>query len=406
MRIPSVLASLIALATPTLAQSFNYPNFTSTSGLVLNGNALATAGILRVTPAAASQRGAVWYSQPLSVVNGFTLDMTFQFTSQVNSGADGLAILFQNDPRATAALGSATAGSCIGYADNPTQPANVGIVNSLALEIDTYDAGSPFFDGTGADFSWHTNGTAQNDARESYSIGYATPAVDFTNGLAHTVRIEYVPGTLKVIYDGALLFTTPYSFATGGTWIGGGSVGGLNLINGTSLYIGLTGATGGVWENNDVLTWSFASTASAPTSYCTAGTSTNGCTPTLSANANPNLAHSTPCTISATGVEGQKTGVLFYGLDSLIQPWATGSTSFLCVRLPTQRTLSQSSGGTVGTCSGTFTLDWNLFQTTTPGAVGQPWIAGEVACVQAWYRDPPAPKSTNLSNALRLTYLP
>ena len=406
MHVARALAALVLLAAPALAQGFSYPNFASTAGLVLNGNALATGGVLRVTPAAASQRGSAWYSQPLSVAGGFTLDMTFQFTSQASSGADGLAIVFQNDPRGTAALGSATAGSCLGYADNPAQPAGVGIVNSLALEIDTYDAGSPFFDGTGADFSWHTNGTGQNDARESYSIGWATPAVDFTNGLVHSVRIVYVPGSLSVSYDGALLFTTPYSFTSGGTWIGGASVGGLNLIGGSSLYVGVTSATGGAWEHNDVLSWSFASAATPPTTYCTPGTSTSGCAATISANANPNLALSTPCTISVTNVEGQKSGVLFYGLDQLIQPWSTTSSSFLCVKLPTQRSLSQFSGGTIGACNGTFTLDWNAFQTSTPGALGQPWLAGRRAQVQAWYRDPPASKSTNLSNALTLTYMP
>ena len=76
------------------------------------------------------------------------------------------------------------------------------------------------------------------------------------------------------------------------------------------------------------------------------------------------------------------------------------------MKLPTQRSLSQFSGGTIGACNGTFTLDWNAFQTSTPGALGQPWLAGRRAQVQAWYRDPPASKSTNLSNALTLTYMP
>lgn len=402
----STLIALSTLAAPALAQSFNYPNFNSTTGLVMNANAAAVGGILRVTPAAGNQRGSVWYSQPLQVANGFHMEMTFQFTSQSASGADGLAILFQNDPRGTAALGSATAGSCIGYADNPAQPAGVGITNSLALEIDTYDAGTPFFDVTGNDFSWHSNGTLANDARESFSIGWATPPVDFTNGLVHSIAIDYVPGTLSVTYDGNPLFNTAFRFSTGGVWPNGTSSGGLNLINGTSLYVGVTSATGGAWENNDVLSWSFSSGGVAPTTYCTAGTSTAGCTALMSAAANPSASLSTPCIVNVSGVEGQKFGVIFYGLDQLIQPWATTSTSFLCVKLPTQRSLAQFSNGTVGSCDGSFTLDWTNFQATTPGSLGQPWLAGETAHLQAWYRDPPAPKSTNLSNALTLTYLP
>ncbi|MCC7015344.1 MAG: hypothetical protein IT454_22485 [Planctomycetes bacterium] len=395
-----------ALASSARAQSFSYPDFSTSTNLVLNGNATVAGNILRVTPAAASQRGAVWYAQPLSVVGGFQLDLRFQFSGQVFGGADGLAIVFQNDPRTTAALGSATAGSCIGYADNPANPAGVGIQNSLALEIDTYDAGSPFFDVSGADFSWHTNGTLANDARESFSIGWVTPSVDFTDGLVHALSIQYVPGTLSVKYDGNLVLTTNYNFTTGGTWTGGGAVGGLNLINGTSLYVGITGATGGVYENNDVLSWNFSSSSTGPSTYCTAGTSTAGCNASINANANPSLSFANACTISVTNVEGQKNGIVFYALNQLVQPWSPTSTSFLCVKTPTQRTLSQTSGGTAGQCNGTFTLDWNAFQLANPGALGNPWTAGATAHCQAWYRDPPASKTTNLSNAVTLTYQP
>ncbi|MBM3990414.1 MAG: hypothetical protein FJ298_05320 [Planctomycetes bacterium] len=160
----------------------------------------------------------------------------------------------------------------------------------------------------------------------------------------HSVRIVYVPGSLSVSYDGAPLFTTPYSFASGGTWIGGASVGGLNLIGGSSLYVGVTSATGGAWEHNDVLSWSFTAPPPTPTTICTSGTSTHGCLATI--------------------------------------------------------------GGSVSACNGSFTLDWNAFQAATPGALGQPWSTGQRSQVQAWYRDPPASKSTNWSNALTLTCLP
>jgi hypothetical protein len=409
MQIPRRFALPLAAALLALgasAQSFNYPNFSTSTGLVLNGAAIVSGNILRVTPSVGSVRGAVWYSTPLEVVNGFTLDMTFQFSSQVFGGADGLAVVFQNDPRTTAAIGTATAGSAIGYADDPFAPTNVGIVNSLALEVDTYDAGTPYFDVTGADFSWHTNGTGQNDAREAYSIGWVTPTVDFTNGATHTLKIIYVPGTLKLEYDGAQVLSVPYSFTSGGTWTGGGAVGGLNLINGTSLYIGVTGATGGVYENNDVIAWSFSSAPSLPTTYCTAGTSTAGCTPQIGANANPSVSFAHACTVSVAGAEGQRNGIVFYGLTSYIQPWAVGSSSFLCVKTPTQRTISQGSGGTAGACDGAYSLDWNSFQIANPLALGNPWNAGATANCQVWYRDPPAPKTTNLSNAVTLTYVP
>jgi hypothetical protein len=146
---------------------------------------------------------------------------------------------------------------------------------------------------------------------------------------------------------------------------------------------------------------------SAPLVYCTSGTSTSGCTPSIGATAQPSTTFSNACVIGVANVEGQRTGLIFYGIANAgfaPLPWATGSTSFLCVKPPTQRTPPQNSGGTVGACDGSFALDWNAFQGSNPSALGQPWLVGEKAYLQAWYRDPPAPKTTNLSNAVELTY--
>jgi len=148
---------------------------------------------------------------------------------------------------------------------------------------------------------------------------------------------------------------------------------------------------------------------SAPISYCTAGTSTHGCLATISANHNPSVAHANPCNISITNVEGQKFGIVFYGINQTgfsPTPWAVGSSSFLCVKGPTQRTGTGSSGGTINLCDGVLALDWNAYQSAHPTAVGNPWSIGNHVFVQGWYRDPPAPKTTNLSNAVEMTYVP
>jgi hypothetical protein len=100
---------------------------------------------------------------------------------------------------------------------------------------------------------------------------------------------------------------------------------------------------------------------------------------------------------------------VFYGINQTgftPAPWAAGSTSFLCVKGPTQRTGSVNSGGTINLCNGVLTLNWNAYQSGNPTAVGNPWSAGNKVYVQGWYRDPPAPKTTNLSNALEMTYQP
>jgi hypothetical protein len=141
--------------------------------------------------------------------------------------------------------------------------------------------------------------------------------------------------------------------------------------------------------------------------YCTAGTSTNGCVPSIGATGSPSLAASSGFVIAAANIEGQKQGLLFYGLSGQTAlPWAAGSTSFFCVKSPTQRMGAQLSGGTTGACDGNLSQDWLAFVAANPGALGAPYSVGQVVDAQAWYRDPPAVKTTNLSNGLEFTLVP
>lgn len=152
-------------------------------------------------------------------------------------------------------------------------------------------------------------------------------------------------------------------------------------------------------------------TTSAPVSYCppiAPGTS-NGCLPSIGATANPNVSHSNSCVITVSNVEGQRFGILFYGVNGAQNTtWCTmgGGNSFQCVKAPVQRTGAQNSGGTAGQCNGALALDWNVYQVNHPGSLGSPWIIGEKANVQGWFRDPPSCRTTFLSQALELTYQP
>jgi hypothetical protein len=143
----------------------------------------------------------------------------------------------------------------------------------------------------------------------------------------------------------------------------------------------------------------------APLPYCTAGTTTNGCNASISINGSPSASFAGPCNVVVSNAEGGKSGLIFYGLQSLIQPWGTG-TSFLCVKAPTQRLVAQPTGGTSGSCNGTLSTNVNAFWAANPGVLGQPLFAGQKLYFQGWFRDPPAPKTTNLSNALEVTICP
>jgi Tol biopolymer transport system component len=146
-----------------------------------------------------------------------------------------------------------------------------------------------------------------------------------------------------------------------------------------------------------------------PWPYCTSSTSSNGCSASIGADSHPSVSLANPCIITVTGVEGLKSGILFYGVDNsgfLPAPWGSGSTSWLCVKPPAQRTPVQNSGGTFGYCDGGYMLDWNAYRAAHPLALGNPPSVGSRVYLQAWFRDLYAVKATNLSNAIELWYVP
>jgi hypothetical protein len=145
----------------------------------------------------------------------------------------------------------------------------------------------------------------------------------------------------------------------------------------------------------------------APVNYCTAGTTTNGCNATIAGVGTASASAASGFTLSVTNVEGNKQGLIFYSVTGrAAAPWGMGSTSFLCVKSPTQRMGTLNSGGTANTCTGAFNQDWNAYTTANPGALGQPFVGCETVQAQAWFRDPAAPKTTNLSNGLEFYVAP
>jgi len=167
----------------------NYPDFSSTNGLNLVGNAAQSGTTVRLTPDALSQVGAMWSTTPVPILNGF--DTTFQFNILGGTAglADGIAFHVQNSPSGDTAIG--TAGGGIGMQ---------GISHDLAVEFDTFFNAS-LNDPSVPHISVMTRGLLPNSAdHDIASLGNAT-VVSLTG--THTARIVYVPGTLKVFFDGS-----------------------------------------------------------------------------------------------------------------------------------------------------------------------------------------------------------
>ncbi len=209
-----------------------FPEFTSSSGLVLQTDAIVTDGRLRVSQSYSSTGGA-WLDQRQPLADGFETVFQFQINEVYGDGADGFALVIEGHPSPTLGGG----GGGLGYD---------GLTNSLAVEFDTYQApdnGDP----NNYHIGIHTRGPLANDQRESAAIARTSSVADFTDGKIHTVKISYVPGIMRVFLD---RFDTPV-ISTG-----------LNLTNtlylpNGSAWVGFTASGGGWYENHDILRWAF-----------------------------------------------------------------------------------------------------------------------------------------------------
>jgi len=169
---------------------------------------------------------------------------------------------------------------------------------------------------------------------------------------------------------------------------------------GSALFVG--GSFLNAFDSGDsyLAKWgcSFVKTGTA---YCTAGTTSHGCVPSISATGGASASASSGFTISVANVEGQRNGIFFYGIHGQVaSPWSANGSSLLCVKSPLQRMSVLTSGGTTGLCDGVLAEDWNAFRAAHATALGQPFIRGETVWAQGWFRDPPGLKTTKLSNGL------
>ncbi len=277
VRLALTMLMLMACGAPLWAQSPGYTDFSSPTNLNLKGDAFffpeSSPTVLRLTPAATQRVGGAWFNIKQPVAGGFTSVFTFQITNSnenTNFPADGFAFVIQNAPLSefppfggTSAL--AGAGGALGYAAGLAFPTSQGqftpgIPNSLAVEFDTYT--NPW-DPNNNHVAVQSCGTGENN--EFHSLGEflepcnlalnAALPTTLSNGHVHTVTIDYQPpqdcsqclGVLRVILDGTDLFPNG---------IGVDLATLLSLDNGKA-WVGFTGATGDVIENNDILSWSF-----------------------------------------------------------------------------------------------------------------------------------------------------
>jgi hypothetical protein len=87
--------------------------------------------------------------------------------------------------------------------------------------------------------------------------------------------------------------------------------------------------------------------------YCSAGVSASGCKAALTAIGTPSASASAGFVVVATGAEGGKDGLFFFGSNGRqAAPWGNG-TSFQCVTPPVKRAGLLSGTGSAGGCTPT-----------------------------------------------------
>jgi len=147
-----------------------------------------------------------------------------------------------------------------------------------------------------------------------------------------------------------------------------------------------------------------------PLSYCTAKTTSNGCSPTIGFIGAASATSGSGFLVNGTSFMNNKNCLLFYGVSGQASNPFQGGT--LCVKAQVRRTPGTNTLGNPppNDCSGVPSIDMNLF--AVGGLGGTPLAAltvpGTVVDCQWWGRDPGfvAPNNTQLSNALEYTVGP
>ena len=139
-----------------------------------------------------------------------------------------------------------------------------------------------------------------------------------------------------------------------------------------------------------------------PHAYCSAKTSSLGCTPAIGWQGMPSASSPQSFRVTCSQVIGQKSGFLVYALGSRFLPFQGGT---LCVASPFQRTPPQLSQGSLDQCDGLFGYEFNA---RIQSGVDPSLAPGATVSAQYYYRDPadPAGFGSGLSDAVRFVICP
>jgi hypothetical protein len=225
----ALFAAAIALqAAPASALTWSYCDFSSTTGLQINGDAKQQGNLLVLTPASNNKRGSAFTTAQVPFDATTSFHTYFRFRIGPNAtGADGMAFVLHSG--GAGALGANGGG--LGYQ---------GIIPSFAVELDTFDNGSGDPDANHVAVLF--------DGGVDIHVATATPSFPLTSAEDKYAWIDYDgPSKQLDVYLALqpLRPATPLLHATVD----------LDAHLGPDVRAGFTAATGGSNNTHTVIEW-------------------------------------------------------------------------------------------------------------------------------------------------------
>ena len=210
------------------AANIKFVNFSSSTGITLNGNASISGSNLDLTDGGFTEAGSAFTNIPISV-SSFSTSFDFQVASATVPPADGFTFTIQgNSPNA---LG--ISGGDLGYA---------GIGNSVAIKFDYFDNAGEGTDSTGL----------FTDGQNPY-----VPAIDLTGTGVNIASGDVMNVTMN--YNGSTLNVTITDLSTDASASQSYSVNIPSIVGGSAAFVGFTAGTGGLSSIPAILNWTYTS---------------------------------------------------------------------------------------------------------------------------------------------------
>lgn len=220
----------------------SYPTFTSTEGLVLNGNAAQDGDMLNLAGGKSFARGSVFAQSPIQPGRSFTSTFVFQIDPQ----GSGITFIIQNDPRGVHALGGS--GGALGLGE--IGASDVKITPSVAVEFDVFFDEARFGQGFSLPFEPNNNHVGIDIAGDVQMTKPVQPTPGFNLfGQKVKATIAYTADNKMLkVFAGAL--ESKQKLITSAKILMGQTVG-------AQGYAGFTSSTGNGTEDHFLMSWKF-----------------------------------------------------------------------------------------------------------------------------------------------------